>query len=106
METTTMNHKTKSTKTTTQASCLKDQDKTAAASIALQTYADEITLSDTADRQSLEETLTDLLTDLRHLAGKTGVDFSEALRLSLRHYEAECSTTLFAPRRTSSVTKN
>jgi hypothetical protein len=35
------------------------------------------------------DALTDILTDLRHLAGAYGFDFDKALRLSLMHWEAE-----------------
>lgn len=36
-----------------------------------------------------ETTLVDLLSDLRHWAGKNGVDFADALQSSEMHYEAE-----------------
>ena len=33
--------------------------------------------------------MTDLLTDLRHLSATSGIDFSEAVRISEYHYEEE-----------------
>ena len=39
--------------------------------------------------QSAEEILTDLLSDLRHFADATGIDFDTADRIALDHYEVE-----------------
>ncbi len=39
--------------------------------------------------QSAEEILTDLLSDLRHFADATGIDFDTADRIAQDHYEVE-----------------
>lgn len=39
--------------------------------------------------QNLQESLTDLLTDLRHYTTERGVDFHKALDMSYQHYLAE-----------------
>jgi hypothetical protein len=102
MEEITMNRKARPTKTTMDSSSPNNHEK-AAAPTTPQRHLDEAAADDNLDRESLQENITDLLTDIRHLAGKTGVDFSEALRLSLFHYEAETSTALFGARREPSV---
>ena len=39
--------------------------------------------------QSLSETMTDLLTDLRHFAATEEIDFDAAVRMSEYHYDEE-----------------
>lgn len=41
------------------------------------------------DGEPEQETLTDLLTDLRHFCAQAGVDINQAFRLAEMHYEAE-----------------
>lgn len=41
------------------------------------------------ERQCIEETFIDLLTDLRHLAASREVDFDAALRISQSHFAVE-----------------
>lgn len=37
----------------------------------------------------LQDVLTDLLTDLRHMAGRERIDFNRSIELSADHFEAE-----------------
>lgn len=39
--------------------------------------------------QSANEAMTDLLTDLRHFSATSGIDFSEAVRISEFHFDEE-----------------
>jgi hypothetical protein len=87
-----MDRETTPTKTMLQLSHT-NQDRIAAASAALQRFVEVTMCGDSISPQSVQENLTDLLTDLRHLSDKSGVDFVAALRLSLSHYEAESAPT-------------
>lgn len=42
-----------------------------------------------ADREEYDDTLTDIITDLRHLSDEYGMDFADSLRRSEYHYEEE-----------------
>ena len=67
-----------------------NQDRTDAAAVAFEAYSDVKGLTDSAE-QSAAETLTDLLSDLRHFAAATQLDFEAAVRMSEFHYEEESS---------------
>lgn len=61
-----------------------------AASTALEVYRDAKGLAE-ATLLSKAETLTDLLTDLRHYAAAERIDFQAAVDMSEFHYEEESS---------------
>jgi hypothetical protein len=61
-----------------------------AASMAIATYV-AAKDDDGKGLQELNETMTDLLTDLRHLSAWLGVDFEKAVMRSHLHYEDESS---------------
>lgn len=52
---------------------------------AVHTYARSLHQLD----QPVEDNLTDLLTDLRHLAVREGIDFDHAVFMSELHFEGE-----------------
>ena len=56
------------------------------ARVAVEAYARE---QGYPEEEEAETRLSDLLTDLRHLAVRTGVDFESCARLSLTHLHAE-----------------
>lgn len=64
-----------------------NNDRSARAERAVQAYADDDTWA--YQQESLETKLTDLLTDLRHLADNAGEDFHAMLDSSYLHYCAE-----------------
>ena len=66
-----------------------NQDRAEAASMALTTYMEAKGLDREPCPQSVHETMTDLLTDLRHFSAAAGVDFSVAFRMSEYHFEEE-----------------
>jgi len=68
-----------------------NQDRTDAGSIAFEAYQHAKGLTDDPPRQSPQETLTDLLADLRHFAAAAEIDFEAAVRMSEFHYEEESS---------------
>lgn len=68
-----------------------NQDRTDAGCIAFEAYREAKGLTDCPSRQSPEETLTDLLADLRHFAAAAEIDFEAAVRMSEFHYEEESS---------------
>jgi hypothetical protein len=66
-----------------------NRQRTEAAAVALETYADAKGIGPSL--QTTSETLTDLLSDLRHFAAAAGIDFEAAVRMSEFNYEAESS---------------
>lgn len=44
----------------------------------------------TSSGQTTDESVCDLLTDLRHYCAKHGIDIEQAIEQSLDHFEAEC----------------
>lgn len=64
-------------------------DRAEAASMAVTTYMQAKGLDRVPCPQSAHETMTDLLTDLRHFSATSGVDFSAAVRISEYHYDEE-----------------
>ena len=66
-----------------------NQERADAASMALSMYIEAKGLDGNPCAQSLHETMTDLLTDLRHFSATSGVDFNAAVRISEYHYDAE-----------------
>jgi hypothetical protein len=66
-----------------------NQQRTDAASLALAAYMQAKGLDEDASLQSLSETLTDLITDLRHYAAAEEIDFGAAVRISEYHYDEE-----------------
>lgn len=72
-------------------SILTNQARAIAASIAFQTYQHAKGLADEPPQQSAQETLIDLLTDLRYFAEAEEIDFEAAVRVSADHFEEESS---------------
>ncbi len=66
-----------------------NQQRTDAASMALAAYMQAKGLDGDPCPQSLSETMTDLLTDLRHFAATEEIDFDAAVRMSEYHYDEE-----------------
>ncbi len=66
-----------------------NQQRTDAASMALAAYMQAKGLDEDPCLQSLSETMTDLLTDLRHFAATEEIDFGAAVRISEYHYDEE-----------------
>ncbi len=66
-----------------------NQQRTDAASEALAAYMQAKGLDGDPCPQSLSETMTDLLTDLRHFAATEEIDFDAAVRMSEYHYDEE-----------------
>ena len=66
-----------------------NQERADAASMALSMYIQSRGLDGNPCAQSHYETMTDLLTDLRHFSAASGVDFTAAVRISEYHYDAE-----------------
>ena len=65
------------------------QHRVQAARVAIEAYA---TKQDSGS-QSLEETITDLLTDLQHLADDEKISIADCLRLSELHFQSENDET-------------
>ncbi len=61
----------------------------AAAEAALKAYAQYQSGNALVERDSPEETLIDLLTDLQHFAASREVDYEAALRISQSHFAVE-----------------
>ncbi|MDX1967103.1 MAG: hypothetical protein SFV23_08035 [Planctomycetaceae bacterium] len=66
-----------------------NQARAAAGSLALEAYQHAKGLTESPSLQSPQETLTDLLSDLRHFADAVGIDFDAADRMAQDHYEFE-----------------
>ncbi|HRA90209.1 MAG: hypothetical protein KDA91_24280 [Planctomycetaceae bacterium] len=66
-----------------------NQDRVEAASMSLTTYMEAKGLDGDPCPQSVNETMIDLLTDLRHFSAAAGIDFSEAVRISEYHFDEE-----------------
>ena len=81
-----MNNDGETTMTTTR---IINLDRAEAASMALTTYMEANGLDRVPCPQSADETITDLLTDLRHFSATSGIEFSEAVRISEYHYDEE-----------------
>jgi hypothetical protein len=81
-----MNNYGETTMTTTR---IINLDRAEAASMAVTTYMQAKGLDRVPCPQSAHETMTDLLTDLRHFSATSGVDFSAAVRISEYHYDEE-----------------
>jgi len=60
-----------------------------AAEYALEKYARIKGVGELPSHDLIDETIIDLLTDLRHFSAAIGVDFDEVLRLSEHHFEQE-----------------
>ena len=60
-----------------------------AAEYALEKYARIKGVGELPSYDLMDETIIDLLTDLRHFSAAIGVDFDEVLRLSEHHYEED-----------------
>jgi len=60
-----------------------------AGSLAFEAYQHAKGLAGDASSQSPQETLIDLLSDLRHFAEMAGIDFDTANRVAQDHYEFE-----------------
>lgn len=67
----------------------ENQARAAAGSQAVEAYQNAKRGTEGGLTQSAEEVLTDLLSDLRHFADATGIDFDAADRLARDHYEVE-----------------
>ena len=81
-----MNNYGETTMTTTR---IMNMDRSEAVSMALTTYMQAKGLDRVPCSQSADETMTDLLTDLRHFSATSGVDFNAAVRISEYHYDEE-----------------
>jgi len=68
---------------------MTNQQRTDAASMAMAAYMQTKGLDGDPSPQSLSETMTDLLTDLRHFAATEEIDFGAAVRMSEYHYDEE-----------------
>ena len=64
-------------------------DRAEAASMALESYMQAKGLDRVPCPQSADETMTDLLLDLRHFSTTSGVDFNAAVRISAYHFDEE-----------------
>lgn len=62
-----------------------NEERAHRAELAMQYYGD---ISGN-DGEPERDNLTDLLTDIRHYAGTSGLDFDESARMAQIHYEAE-----------------
>ena len=74
---------------TTTRIMIMNMDRAEAASMAVTTYMQAKGLDRVPCPQSADETMTDLLTDLRHFSATSGVDFNAAVRISEYHYDEE-----------------
>lgn len=66
-----------------------NEGRAESAQAALNAFADAARMAEAGEDQ--ETILRDLLTNLRHLCARDGVDFDAAVRMSAFHFDAEVS---------------